>query len=137
MVVQSIRSDKTAHQRNLINQFRHCTKRFYGYMRSMRSVKSKVSHIKKPQDGSLTTTDQEAATVLCDYFSSVFTQETDLTNGLPSGSDGLHTIEVTEEHVLKVLLKLKPDKSPGPDNIHPMLLQNLLNLSTSGLMQAS
>jgi len=28
-----------------------------------------------------------------------------------------------EDQVLQTLLKLKPDKSPGPDNIHPMFLR--------------
>jgi len=32
-------------------------------------------------------------------------------------------VSVTEDQVLQTLLKLKPDKSPGPDNIHPMFLR--------------
>ena len=35
----------------------------------------------------------------------------------------LHKVSVTEDHVLQTLLKLKPDKSPGPDNIHPIFLR--------------
>ena len=32
-------------------------------------------------------------------------------------------ITVAEHLVLKTLSRLKPDKSPGPNNMHPMLLR--------------
>jgi len=32
-------------------------------------------------------------------------------------------LTVTRDDVLKSLSKLRPDKSPGPDNMHPMLLR--------------
>ena len=44
-VVKLIRSDKSEYQRNLIRGFQHNPKRFYGYMRRMRTVKSTVSHM--------------------------------------------------------------------------------------------
>jgi len=47
-----------------------------------------------------------------------------MTNPLPPGS-GLHKISVTEDQVLQTLLKLKPDKSLGPDNIHLMFLREI------------
>ena len=36
--------------------------------------------------------------------------------------DARSIIKVTEDEVHKALSKLKPDKSSGPDNVHPMLL---------------
>jgi len=45
----------------------------------------------------------------------------------PLGIDIAHcdqlSIIVTTDHVLKLLLNIKPDKSPGPDNIHPLFLR--------------
>lgn len=120
-VVKFIRRDKTDYQRKLIQNFKHRPKQFYGYINKMRTVKNKISHIIR-QDGSPTVDDQEAASELCSRFSTHFTLEEELTNPLPPGS-GLHEVSVTEDHVLQTLLKLKPDKSPGPDNIHPMFLR--------------
>jgi len=37
----------------------------------------------------------------------------------------MNNIDVTEEMVLKKLLKLKIDKSPGPDMIHPRVLKEI------------
>lgn len=131
-MVKLIRSDKSEYQRNLIRGFQHNPKRFYGYMRRMRTVKSTVSHVKRP-DGNMTANDQEAATVLCDYFSTVFTHEQDFNNIPQTGSCGLQSIAVTEELVLKRLLKLKQDKSPGPDNLHPMLLRQTAHVIATPL----
>ena len=121
-VVKFIRRDKSDYQHNLIKGFQHNPKRFYGYMRRTRTVKSKVSHIKR-QDGSLTINDKEAASVLSEHFSTIYTQERDFSCTVPSSNCGLQSVTLTEEHVLKALLKLKPDKSPGPDNVHPMFLR--------------
>ena len=36
-------------------------------------------------------------------------------------------IDVTEDEVFKAVRKLKTDKSPGPDNVHPMILHEAAN----------
>ena len=64
-----------------------------------------------------------------DYFTSVFTQEN--TDTLPQvepmldPSDEIADIEFSEEDVDTLLTKLKDNKSPGVDNIHPTMLKNL------------
>ena len=64
-----------------------------------------------------------------DYFTSVFTQEN--TDTLPQvepmldPSDVIANIEFSEEDVDTLLTKLKENKSPGVDNIHPTMLKNL------------
>jgi len=60
------------------------------------------------------------------FFSSVFTME-DIVN-LPKVSDKsvkqqLGDIAFTHNDVLKLLLNLKPDKSAGPDTVHPRVLK--------------
>ena len=42
-------------------------------------------------------------------------------------------IRTTEDEVRKILLKLKVDKSPGPDNIHPYFLKETANKLASPL----
>ena len=75
---------------------------------------------------SVTTTDLETAELLSAYFEEVYTVE-DMTN-LPmvtekdlKWSDAYLAFGETE--VMEKLQKLKTDKSPGPDDIHPLLLK--------------
>ena len=42
-------------------------------------------------------------------------------------------IAVSEDLVLKTLSRLKPDKSPDPDNMHPMLLRETAHCNTQPL----
>jgi len=60
---------------------------------------------------------------LCEYFISVFIAEPDVKQSSSDSITDLFTVVVTEELVEKSLSKLKSDKSPGPDGLHPMLLR--------------
>src|SRR6218665_2477967 len=73
--------------------------------------------------------DEEAAEVLNKYFSSVFTL--DLGN-IPepkqtclSSGNGLAQIIFTNENVVEQLKRLKTDKSPGIDDLHPKFLHEV------------
>ena len=73
------------------------------------------------------TSDEENANVLQDFFSSVFTQEPP--GDLPYFETRdfqyqLSDIDITFDMVKKKLLKLKSNKSPGPDSIHPRVLHD-------------
>lgn len=123
-VVKLIRQDKVAYQRKLARQFRSNPKRFYGYVRRMQTVKDKVTVV-KTSDGNLTANDHETAEALCTFFKDVFVNE-----GYWNGNAGLRQdpemeIEVCEEQVTRILKNLQPDKSAGPDGIHPLLLRNV------------
>jgi len=116
-----IKRDKNNYQRHLIDRFKDHPKLFYDCTTNMNTVRTRVPNITK-QDRSLTTTNSETASVLCDYFSITFVQEKDLDITENTDCNPL-TITVTRDHVLKLLLKLRSDKSPGPDNIQPMFLR--------------
>ena len=73
-----------------------------------------------------TKTDQEKADTFSKQFSSVFTTEPD-SNDMPYFEEkiyeeALSTIDITEAIVMDKLTKIKQNKSPGPDNIHPRVL---------------
>jgi len=94
-------------------------------MRSLKTVKAQVTQL-TTKDGSLTTDDKHAAEVPCDYFKEVFTKEIDCKDK-PTvrsifGING--RIVFSQKLVLARLQRLKPDKSPGLDRIHPMLLKS-------------
>ena len=73
--------------------------------------------------------DDEKANVFVEYFSSVFTKEPD-DDELPDFDlrefdKELSNIDVTEDAVIKKLYKLKTNKSPGPDQMHPRVLREI------------
>ena len=88
--------------------------------------------------GTLVTNDENMASVLNNYFSSVFTSTAEAdhfstneintideignsTAAIPEHT--IHNFEITPEEVLKALNNMKTNKSSGPDNIHPTLLK--------------
>ena len=76
-------------------------------------------------DGELTKTDEEGAKVLNKFFVSVFTQEPEA--DVPelharNGGTVLRDCDFTIEDVKEQMCKLKHDKSPGPDGLHPCVL---------------
>jgi len=76
-VTKSIRRDKVNHQHKLIQNFKQGSEMFYGYMHTMQTVRSRVPNI-HDTNGNLTKTDQETASVLCDYFGNTFVHEPQL-----------------------------------------------------------
>ena len=128
-VVSMIRADEEAYNFRILSGFKGKPKRFYGHMRRLRTVNDGVSALKQPS-GELTTTDQEVADVLGTFFQSVFTKEGGLPRQSQDGDDDPVSkavdlnIDCTAETVASKLQHLQPDKSAGPDGLHPMLLKN-------------
>lgn len=73
-------------------------------------------------------TDIDKTKVLSEFFAKVFTREPELNpECIPSNNISIsfpYTI-ITTEQVKRQLQKLKIDKSPGPDGIHPRVLMEL------------
>ena len=101
-------------------------KAFYKYASSKTKVRQGISDLEKP-DGTLTTSDKEKAETLNSFFSSVFTVEESesLTVQKSTVQELLSNVTFTVLDVEKRLIALKPDKSPGPDKIHPRVLREL------------
>ena len=102
---------------------------FWKYVNSKRKTKSGVSelHTKKYNLTFIASNDNEKAEVLANFFSSMFTLETD--SNIPeleylsvneTSSDELFSID----EVRKLLHGLNTTKSPGPDGVHPKRLMN-------------
>ena len=70
-VTAMIRQDHQTYQRKLVQSFKQNQKKFYAYVRTKQSVKTKVCRILK-SDGSRTSSDKETADVLGEQFQSVF-----------------------------------------------------------------
>src|SRR6218665_4020684 len=118
-------------EQKLARNVKEYSKSFNNYVRSKQKRKERVGPLKR-DDGSeeVIVDDEEAAKVLNKYFSSVFTLE-DLGNipepkqtYLGSGN-GLTQIIFTKENVVEQLKRLKTDKSPGIDELHPKFLHEV------------
>ena len=102
-------------------------KQFWTYSNSKLKMKANIPTLKDDQ-GNLAKTDKEKAAMLNIFFRSVFTIE-DL-NSLPTLDIEFHgrpLCNISFETVRTKLRSLKPDKDPGPDDIHPYLLRKLAN----------
>ena len=72
------------------------------------------------------TSDKEKAEMFNRYFSSVFVTE-DVTHKpdklYVSSSQFLQNVDFSQDDILQLLLKINACKSPGPDNIHLLVLK--------------
>ena len=121
--IKSLKSDK---EKTIARNIKSNPKAFYQYISSKMLKKEGIANLIKG-NGDLTTNDKEKCDVINDFFSSVFTAE-DL-NNIPDFQyngetpDCLSNCTVTVKEFEKVLSNLNPNKSPGPDNIHPRFLK--------------
>ena len=121
-----VRKDEDNHRKMMLQSFKGKPKCFYGYMRSLQTVKENVTALKK-DNGELTSSDQETVEVLGQYFKDMFTTEDikDIPVETESKSDWSDTnVDFSVDSIIKKLQKLPTDKSPGPDGIHNLLLHN-------------
>jgi len=83
------------------------------------------------ENGQHTDNENEMASILNDYFASVFTQE-DSSTQLPTATalNEVNFIEdfiIMESEILHTINKLKVNKTPGPDKISPRILKEVKN----------
>jgi len=101
-------------------------KTFYKYVNSKLKTRTGIADL-DTEDGKATT-DTQKAEALNSFFTSVFTREA--LDSLPTPEPmedvtPLVDIKITEDRVEKKLKKLNPNKSSGPDEMHPKMLYEL------------
>ena len=84
--------------------------------------------------------DADKASAFCQYFSSVFTIDTDVStvedydsSHINASSKLLSELEFDEYEIVQALDKLNVYKSPGPDGLHPKVLYETKNVIVSPL----
>jgi len=122
---RSCRFAKRNFERELAGNLKTDPKSFHSYVRSQLKSKTHIADLES-QDGSLLSSDVQKAELLNSFFSSVFTNE-DVSH-IPTMEDRnfetfLEDIYISPSDVEKKLDKLKSNKSPGIDSIHPLLLK--------------
>jgi len=126
-VTSLVRRDQDDYRKQLLSSFKGNEKRFYGYICQLQTRPTGVAQL-RGGSGELTVNDGEAAEVLSSYFQEVYTRDAPGIQAPQAGKDRTDRRTSEEDLVIlphmveNALLKLKTDKSPGPDNLHPMVL---------------
>ena len=96
----------------------------YKYVNGKLKTRSTIPELQA--DDGLKTTDPEKANALNKFFASVFTNENPIIPRiLQEGDISMPEIEISRDMVEAKLKKLRIDKSPGPDNLHPRVLKEI------------
>ena len=126
-VKKAVKEAKRKFERNLAKSAKKNPKQFFSYLKKKTSNQVTVGPLK---DGDrLVTDDTEMATLLNNYFCSVFTTE-DLSSmkapeQLYKGDQPLEDLAFPEEKVKDKLSALKPSAAPGPDGVWSKILHQL------------
>ena len=114
-------------EKKIAKNIKHDTKAFFQYISSKMLKKEGVGDLDKG-NGELATNDKEKCDVITNFFSTVFSVEDhnnvptfNFTGAIPQP---LLTCTASIDDFEKVLSTLNPNKSPGPDGLHPKFLKN-------------
>ena len=128
---KSLRSLLPKFEKSLAKEAKTNPKKIWKYINSKSKIRTGIGDINiDPSDEkSLTTNnDEEKAQIFADYFSDVFTREPqgDIPHlGKKVAKEAMKEMKIEKKDIVKETQKLKPNKSPGPDGIHPKLIRNL------------
>jgi len=122
---KEIKKAKKNFEKKLAANIKHDYKSFYLYVRSKAKAKVQISSL-KDESGNILSNDFDKATNF-NTFTSVFRRENVREEPKPDDFGILNGNKCTdilfdEEDILKLLDKLRADKSPGPDELFPRLL---------------
>ena len=121
-----LRRERRKKEAKIASNMKRNPKQFYQYVKSKTSKRDNIPDL-IDKNGVKATTDEEKSATLNDFFSSVFTNEN--LNEVPiktqqlDDTQHIDTAEISIQDMALLLKKLKPDKSPGTDQIHPRILK--------------
>uniref|UniRef100_A0A803KG92 Reverse transcriptase domain-containing protein n=1 Tax=Xenopus tropicalis TaxID=8364 RepID=A0A803KG92_XENTR len=125
---KAIRQAKIEMERDIAARSKKNPKLFFNYVNSKKMKQEGVGTLLS-RGGTLVDENGEKAEILNSYFSSVYTSEEPDNEGfpcnMPSSSNLATDAWVTREEIQKRLEHVKVNKGPGPDGIHPRVLNEL------------
>ena len=125
-----LRKAKLHYENKLADNIQENPKLFWNYVRHYNRSSSTVDTLE--EEGAKYTDDTQKATILNKYFASVLTKEPEIVLPLPRCDQDVNHIltdlEVTPDMVRRKLLKLKPNKASGPDDINVNVLRRCPDL---------
>ena len=124
LLKKATRKAKRKYERKLAKQVRHNKRAFFRYVNSKLTVRPELREIQN-ENGVMVDKEEDICNILGQYFSSVHTSK--WVGEFPEMNERFETelknIGITRENVKERLEKLNVNKSCGPDNIHPFVLQ--------------
>ena len=136
-VKRLMRMTRKRYEKNICAKSKENPKAFWSHIRQMLKTKSGVAPLLADEKDKNSTKfgDKEKADILQRQFSSVFTHEPDgeiprLVNRTEISIDNLN---ITVDMVKRELRKLNPNKSCGPDGVHPRMLKELSDFISAPL----
>ena len=115
------------YEKNIAKSVKEEPKKFWSYIKSKTKVKERIPDL-MVDSNRRTSNDKEKAETLSSFFTSVFTTEPPGDVPPPverSFASALTDITIVDADIERLLQKLKPGKSMGPDNIHPAVLKEV------------
>jgi hypothetical protein len=127
-VKSKIQKSKRRMEKELSRNDDKNNKKFAMYIKSKTKSKTTIGPLKNDR-GQVTYDNKEMASILNNFFASVFTREN--LNNMPEKERetdaNLSDIEINVESIIKKINKLRKDSATGPDNIHPHLMKETKN----------
>ena len=118
------RQAKRLYEKRLAKGVRHNKRSFFRYVNSKLTVRPEITEIQN-ENGKLIDTDKGISNLMVNYFNSVHKPVSN--EEMPEMNAMFETeisnMEISREEIQEKLEKLKVNKSCGPDNIHPFVLQ--------------
>ena len=128
------RKFKKNREKIIADQVNINSKKFWSYAQSKMRTKPGIPDL--VYKGETACNNADKAEMLATFYSTVFTEEpnTELpTVAMKEINEVFHFTPISEDEIIKKLEKLKTCKSPGPDGIHPRLLQETAHVLSSPL----
>ena len=124
LLKRQTRIAKRLYEKKIAKQVRNNKRQFYRYVNSKLTVRPEISEMQN-ELGVLVDNDKEICNILAKYFNSVYTPESD--DEMPE-MDEMYRTEIRDIIISRIdiqtrLEKLNVNKSCGPDNMHPFVLQ--------------
>ena len=144
-VKRLIRTAKRNFEISIATEAKHNSKIFYKYINSRKQLKSGIGPL-RTANGNIITNNNDMATLLNNFFSSVFTKSGNLElTPSPVSPQNLSDFSINTTDVTRALNNLNINKSPGPDQIYPRVLKetkdcivpHLLHLFNESISQCS
>ena len=110
-------------KKKLASSIKKDPKTFYSYANNKKTAKPKIGPIK--EDDKLLTEDKDIARALNNFFTSVFTKENliNLPDVPKACENDMSDFCITKDMITLELDKLKVNKAPGGDGMHPAVLK--------------
>jgi len=134
-VKRLIKNAKRKFEKKLADNVNGGNRQFFTYIRRKTKSKPTIGPL-KDRDKKVITDDEEMATMLNEFFSSVFTQED--VSEIPTAEEkraesNLNDVKITTWAIRKKIRQLRPSAAAGLDGIGPRLLQKLENVLVQGI----